>query len=190
MDSGTGEEWGEDPGWRLNWRVFLLVLPQLQIRYLRRAGGDALVMLRSLYLSFLTSLVLYGVVLSFITPFRGDDAALSWLIFIGALTIFNLLLVRRLERQLSCDSDASLVGAYRTRFFLRIALAESIVLFGFVAASVTKSTWVYFAAVFLSVPGFLRAAPTRAALSRDQDELTAQGCGRSLVAAFRQRPMG
>jgi F0F1-type ATP synthase membrane subunit c/vacuolar-type H+-ATPase subunit K len=190
MPDDADQRWSEDPGWRLNWRLFLLAIPQLQMRYLRRAGGDALVMLRSLYLSFLTSLVLYGVVLAFILPFRGTDAARTWLIVIGVLAIFNALLVPRFERPLSCDSDVTLVEGYRTRFFLRIAFAESIALFGFVAAFTTNSSWVYFAAVFLSVPGFLRAAPTRAALNRDQDELTARGCGRSLVSAFRQRPAG
>jgi hypothetical protein len=69
--------------------------------------------------------------------------------------------------------------------FLRIAFAQSIALFGFVFAFTSMSNWLYYFAVVLSLPSLLRAAPTRAALIREQDELTAQGCSHSLIAALR-----
>lgn len=74
MDRDAGEQWDEDPGWRIGWHTLLIVVPYVWIRYLRRPGGDPLVNLRSVYLSFPASLVLFGVVIPFTLPFRGDYA--------------------------------------------------------------------------------------------------------------------
>ena len=91
--------------------------------------------------------------------------------------------------RLPCESDAALAATYRTRFFLRIAFADTIVLVGFVGAfmrhrqlGLLRRPWSW------RFPRLLRAAPTRSALVQDQDELTARGCNLSLVAALRRTP--
>ena len=90
------------------------------------------------------------------------------------------------EKPLDCASDTALAGAYRTRFFLRIALAESVGLFGFTFAFIGGGKWLYYAgAAFTLFRFWTHAAPTRSALVRDQEDLNASGCGRSLVAALR-----
>ena len=183
MVGDAGEQWGEDPGWRPS-LVFLIPYAV----FFRRTRRDPITLIRILYLTFLTALVLYGYVLLFITPFRSEHDGLGWIIGIGAVAAVNLVLVRRVERPLPCESDAMLAGAFRARLFLRIAFAETPALFGFTAAFVTDSNWVFYLCVLFSLPALVRAAPTRAALIRDQDELTARGCNLSLVAALRSTP--
>ena len=185
MDGDTGEHWSDDPGWRLGWHTLLLVVPYVWMRYLRRAGGDPLVNLRSVYLSFPGSLIVFGLVLLFALPFRGDRATLPWALAIAAIAVVDSVLPRMFERPMPCDS---LAGYFRTRMFLRIAFANTTALLGFVAAFAAMSSWLYYFGLVLSIPGLVRAAPTRAALIRDQDELTARGCDRSLVAAIRGTP--
>ncbi len=56
----------------------------------------------------------------------------------------------------------------RTRFFLRIAFAETVALFGFVFVFIGAARWTYYAAAAVSLfPFWTSAAPTRAALARD-----------------------
>ena len=72
--------------------------------------------------------------------------------------------------------------------FLRLAFANSIARFGFIFAFITMSGWLYYFGLALALPGHLRAAPTRTALIREQDELTARGCNGSLLEALRRSP--
>jgi hypothetical protein len=134
------------------------------------------------------ALVLYGFVLLFISPFRSEYTGLGWAIGIGTLAALNLVLVRRVERPLSCESDAALATSYRNRMFVQYAFAESTALIGFVAAFTIRGNWIYFFGALCSLPGFIRAAPSPAALIRDQDELTGRGCPRSLLEAIRRTP--
>ncbi|MDQ1509645.1 MAG: hypothetical protein QOG50_1489 [Actinomycetota bacterium] len=185
MNADIGDEWGEDPGWRLRSSSLMLLIPYVARFYLRRAGGDPLVNLRSVYLSFPGGLLFLGLVIPFVVAFRGDRATLPWALALVAIAVVDSVLPRMFERPMPCDS---LAGYFRTRMFLRLAFANSIALFGFVFAFTAMSGWLYYFGLALSVPGLVRAAPTRAALIREQDELTARGCNRSLVSALRSTP--
>jgi hypothetical protein len=82
-----------------------------------------------------------------------------------------------------------LAGSYRTRFFQRIAFAQSVALFGFVFAFIGAPFWVYYlGAAFTLACFWIVAAPTRTALANDQRELDARGCVLSLVAALLRTP--
>jgi hypothetical protein len=120
-----------------------------------------------------------------VVPFRGDQATLPWAIALVVLAVATFTFPRVVERPMPCDA---LAGYFRTRFFLRIAFANTTALFGFVFAFTAVSNWLYYFGVLLSIPGLVRAAPTKAALVREQDELTARGCNQSLVAALRTTP--
>jgi hypothetical protein len=50
---------------------------------------------------------------------------------------------------------------------------------------VSGAHWIYYVGAAISLARMLTLAPTPAALVRDQDELSANGCSRSLVAALR-----
>ena len=185
MTDDAGQQWSGVPGWHFTPRALLPF--QLQ-RRLRRTGEDPLIELRNTYVSFPLSLVVFGLVLPLILPFRGAHSGIVWLIASGVLAVANLTVLTRFERSLPCDSEAALAAAYRSRFFLRIAFADTTAVVGFVGAFSGTGSWVYYAAVLMALPALLRAAPTRSALVRDQDELTARGCNLSLVAAIRRTP--
>ncbi len=188
MDGGPSERWDEDPGWNLSCRNVLGLIPPLPLIRLRRGSGDPLVNLRRAYLAYPVSLLIFGDVLRGLLPFRGDSSAVLWAVGISVLAVVYFFVVRRTERPFRCESEQGLAAAYRARMFLRIAFATSTALFGFCAAFITNASWVFLPCVACSLPGLFRAAPTRAPLIRDQDELTARGCTLSLVAALRQVP--
>jgi hypothetical protein len=63
-------------------------------------------------------------------------------------------------------------------------------LLAFCAALQANTGWLFFAGMFLAIPLFIRAAPTREALAREQERLEASGCDRSLIAALRRPGQG
>ena len=185
----THEDWSRDPGWRLGWRLLLLVIPGVLQREAKRNSGDPLALLRDVALSFMLAIVFMGIPLSFLPP---DQQGSAW---VSVGTVLGVALIafvapRVIERPLDCSSDLSLIGSYRARFFIRVAFAESIALVSFVLHFVSGPSWIYFLGGGIALIRMASRAPTPAALIRDQDELTARGCGRSLVAAFRHPQPG
>jgi hypothetical protein len=177
----------EDPGWRPSLRTLLLAMvPGMRSRIAHKDPG--LTALRSVFLSFCTVLVVFGIVVPIIIPFtgHGSDAAV-WASLLVVLGVIVYAAEPQIEKRspLKCDN---LAGSYRARFFLRAAFSESLALFGFAWAFVANAAWIYFVGLALTAIGFVRAAPTRAALERDQQQLAAQGCGESLVAALNRPP--
>jgi F0F1-type ATP synthase membrane subunit c/vacuolar-type H+-ATPase subunit K len=178
----------DDPGWPRSISVFLLLVPGALQWYLRRHGSrDGLVMLRQLFLTFSFSVVAFGVVIAFVQ--LPDDAVVPWLPALAAITLVVLVAGRFAEKALDCTGDHALSTSYRQRFFLRIAFPESIALFGFVFVFIGAARWIYYVAAAVTLLCFWTgAAPTRGALARDQEQLNASGCARSLVAALRVPP--
>ncbi|MGK2948727.1 MAG: hypothetical protein ACSLFP_09145 [Acidimicrobiales bacterium] len=159
----------------------------------RRGGvGTVLQSLRLVLGSFVVALLLIGLVTLMVVDSIDDgDGGLSTGVAAAGIVAFgvaSLLLVRVVEPRLDCTSDGSLLGTYRTRFFLRLAMAEAVALLGFVAVFLTGDAWLYpFGGAFTTV-GFLRAAPTERNLERDEETLNEQGCGRSLRELLEWRP--
>jgi hypothetical protein len=146
-------------------------------------------MLRQVFVTFCLALVMFGVVLVFLWPSQSQQPdAPGFAGFLLALGVVAGIVGRLVEKPLVCTNDASLAGSYRTRFFLRIAFAESAALFGFVGFFTASVWWVYPAGAAIAFAGFARAAPTRAALQRDQDRLNERACFRSLVTALAGGP--
>ncbi len=191
MTGEPGKQRDEDPGWHLNWRVLPLAFPYGRFLFRRQwARGDSLINLRNIYLSFPLSLAFLVIVPLGVVPFHRGSSAYAWAIGIGVFAVVAQIAATRLvQRPMPCDSDETLAAGYRARMFLRVAFANTPALFGFTAAFVTESSWVFYAALLLAIPGLVRAAPTRAALVREQDALNASGCDRSLVAALRRTPL-
>ena len=188
MDASSNERWDEDPGWRFSLGSLRAMLPILQTRYYRSLGGDQLVIQRTVFSSFVMAFVWFGIIVTLITQFRAESGEYGWMAAIAIIALANLAIARVVERPLSCESDQVLASSFRTRMFVRIAFAESTVLLGFIGSNIAMGASIYYVGVLVSLPGMLRAAPNRAALVRDQDELTGGGCSRSLVAALRQVP--
>jgi hypothetical protein len=182
----------DDPGWGASWSMLLMLVPGGARYYLRSrkgAAGDGLRSLRAIFLGFAGSLVIYGVVLVIIGGGQAAGNAGPWAVALGAYGIVSLALTRAFERPLDCASEAALAQTYRTRFFMRVAFAQSAALFGFVAVFVVGPVWLYLLGAAFTAVGYARVAPTRANLAADQQRLAEQGCAGSLVAALRtQRP--
>ena len=175
----------DDPGWPHGPSMFVFLIPGAVPWYLRRRGtGDGLLVLRQVFISFPVALVLVGIALA---PIRLQGGSLvPWLPILIALAIVSLVGERVIEKPLDCATDATLAGTYRTRFFLRIAFADAVALYGFCFAFIGAPKWIYYAAAGMTlVRLWTGVAPTRSALARDQDILNRSGCGRTLVAALR-----
>jgi len=167
-----------------------IVIPGLAVRRASSAP-NALLALRQVFVSFclalgvfLVVLVLMGIEEEADPPFS-PEAAAGAIVAIG----FGLVLLSwRIARQLPCD-EGSLVGAYRTQFFLRTAMAETPALLGFVAVFLTGSLWPYLAGLVPAAVGFARNAPTRTHLEREDEKLRDRGCVHSLYALLRESPL-
>jgi hypothetical protein len=163
-----------------------------------RLGGrastspDGLVVLRQVFTSFVFALLMFGVVIAVLystsdppgDPPHGVAAAL-----LAAGTV-GLLAGTRFERSkpLDCTDDTALANGYRARFFLRVAFADAVALFGFVGFFLTYDWWPYPTGLLIATFGFARAAPTAANLRREQERLAERGCFRSLVGSLRTVP--
>jgi hypothetical protein len=184
MNDDTNERWDEDPGWQLSWRVLLFFVPGAIPRAAKQAGDDALTALRLVFTSFVMAVVLFGVVLFFL-PTDDQVSPWPWVVALLVIAVVCVVASRLAERPLDCTSDFTLASTFRIRFFKRMAFAEAIALFAFVFRFTTNVRWIYYLGAAISLARMLTEAPTPAALVRDQDELSANGCSRSLVAALR-----
>jgi F0F1-type ATP synthase membrane subunit c/vacuolar-type H+-ATPase subunit K len=145
-------------------------------------GTAPIVALRHVFLSFTLALGLVSVVVVLLGDMVDGDEPVE--LSIGVVTVVglaSLIAGRRIRRSLDCTSDASLVTSYRSRFFLRLALAEAVTMLAFVLGIAVGPWWVYFVGLAFTAIGFARLAPTRRNLERDDAELAAHGCHRSIA---------
>jgi hypothetical protein len=189
-DDSTGEDRSQDPGWNLGWRSLILFVPGVLQYRVRHAAGDGLVLLRDVFVSFVGSLVLFGVILTFVVAGRQRGSPWPWAVAILAIGVICAVVPNVVARPLDCSIDLKLAGSYRTRFYTRMAFAEIPAMFAFVFAFTNGPAWLYYFGAVITLVRMAMAAPTPTAIRRDQDELDAQGCERSLVAALRRLPPG
>ena len=184
------EDQSGDPGWGGPRVVFTMILPFLAIGTAAHRGtSDALIMMRMVFVYFVQTLVILAVVviaLSVSDTIPGSDvdpmvAALA----VAAVGGMGLVLARVVPPALDCTTSATLVGTYRTRFFIRLALAEAGAMAGFVGFIVTGRPILFLLGTAFTAAGFARAAPTIRQLERDQEELSWSGCGRLLIPTLR-----
>ena len=177
----------DDPGWPKGTSALKLILPGLMQREIRRNPGDVLVLLRQSTLSFSLALILFGVVLPFL-GLQGGQAALYGGVLAG-YAIVDMVVAHLVTRPLDGSSPTALRASYRTRFFLRVALADSVAVFGFVFAFIGAGLWIYYpAGAFALIRIWTTAAPTRTRLERDQRALYEQGSDLVLIETLRRPP--
>jgi hypothetical protein len=194
-----GSHPSEDPGRRQAWRGLAWgAIPGVGISHQRRlvASGrtDTLTTLRALFGSFCAGYALLGIVVAVLSGAADLDIGLSGTavgIAVLAIGLLALLALRFISRPLDCRGTVKLAASYNTRFFVRMALAESVALLGFAGFIVTGHGWLYPLGLAFTAVGFYWLAPTARNLARDQEELNKAGCSESLVAALRTtRPPG
>jgi hypothetical protein len=123
----------------------------------------------------------------------GDDGAAGLSPAVGAAVVAAVgvagwLLSPRLGGRLDCSSAERLVRTYRSRFMVRLAVAEAASLVAFVMVLLTYEPLIYLLGLAFSAAGFARVAPTAGRLARDQDALAISGCAQSLVAVLGAPP--
>jgi hypothetical protein len=181
----------DDPGWRsaVDLAAKGLVVPWVGLSGRRPSGGvDGLVALRSLVLTFVLAVSMIGVVVAVLDRYGRLPAQLEAIPVAGAVVACGVLAQLAgafVERPLDGSTAAALAAAYRTRFFVRVGLAESAALLGFVGFILTGAPAVYLAGSVMTLVGFTRLAPTRARLAADQQRLSSTGSAIRLVAALR-----
>lgn len=187
----------DDPGWPRLRSMAATFIPGMLIRREGRPGDDGgggLVSLRLVFIAFGNALVLIGAVVLILhvsgglsgVPGRTATAALA----VGAVGVGALVALRLFVPALDCSSDPALASSYRTRFFLRIAFSEAAALVGFAAFVVAGSPWLYLLGAAFAAVGYTVAAPSRRNLERDEEQLRAAGCGRSLTRVLNASRLG
>lgn len=175
-----------DPGWR---RSLLALIPGYGLVLSLRGGGtrtDGLVMLRSVFVSFTGAIVMFAVVLVFLFPLGPVEAAGAMPSVVVGYGVISLGLARALGRhRLDCASETALASTYRSRFFLRIAVAEAAALLGFTGAFIQERLWIYLVGAAFALVGFALTAPSAGNLRKEQDALNRAGCSLSLAATLR-----
>jgi F0F1-type ATP synthase membrane subunit c/vacuolar-type H+-ATPase subunit K len=175
----------EDPGWFSGKTILWALVPGIGLRRAQADGtASVLFTLRAVFTSFVMALVMFGVVLAFIGSADAEPSGPSTSVVAAAVVgygLVSLVVPRLVERPLSCASEADLVTGYRTRFFLRVAFAEAAALLGFVGVFVSGELWMYPLGAAFTAVGFVRLAPTRRNLEREQEALNLAGCGLSLT---------
>ena len=94
---------------------------------------DGLVLIRTVYLSFVSALIAIAVVIAAILGIRpggetseGEGAASALVMLVGVLCILGSRVIG--NRPLDCRSEQALAESFRKSFFLSIALAELVAL--------------------------------------------------------------
>ncbi len=184
---------GDDPGWRRSLVGLFILMPGISLVLAQRRAGrvDGLVLIRTLYLSFVSSLVaIAGVVLVILgvtsETSEGAGAATVLVVLVGVVSVLGSRLLG--DRPLDCQSEQALAESYRKSFFLRIALAELVALVAFTASFVVEAGWLYLLGGAFSAVGFAWLAPTVGHLAHQQEDLRLGGCAHSLRDAIRRLP--
>ncbi len=184
----------QDPGWKFSLRSFpYTFVPQYAIqRAARQPGFNVLAFTRQMFVSYCLSLVAITVVVFILAgtvePEDPQTALAAGMVV--AIGIVGLIAERLLNRQLDCSSDASLAASYQTRFFLRVAFAQSAALGGFALSMALGPWWVNLIGLGFAAVGMFRLAPTRRRLEVEQAEFTAKGCHRSLSRTLSDTAVG
>ena len=115
-------------------------------------------------------------------------AATPWIVALSVLAATCLVAEEIFGRRLLDGNDPERLSlAYRTRFFIQVAFSELIALGAFVATFITGQWWVYWLFLPFASLGLWRAAPTKAHLLREDEQLRAAGCPVSLTGVLRNR---
>ncbi len=184
-----------DPGWPFGPTLLRSLIPGYLHLFVRGrgVGRDGLLVLRAVWLSLTWSVVLLGIVVILVVPDAETSSSLPWHTLVPVAGVVALAAAGALGRlRLDCSDPARLAAGYRARFFLRLAVSEAVALFGFVAAFLANTWWLYWLGALFTLTVFVWAAPTQERLAADQQVLSAQGCPHDLVEALRRPvpPMG
>jgi len=141
---------------------------------------------RIMFLAVVGVLILVGnvVLVLYVTADGGIEPNRLVTAGVVAVGISSLALPRILDPGLDCSSQDALIASYRTRFVLRIGIAESAALVGFAGCLITGEPWHYPLGAAFTAIGLAKVAPANVNLARLEERLALDGCSLSLVDAL------
>lgn len=143
---------------------------------------------RQLFLALCATTIGVTLVVFTLAAEGGREAVFSPVLSGSVVLTLGILAVageRLAPPPLSCESPEALLVTYRARFFSRIAFAEAAALVGFAGFLLAQDPAVYLVGAVCAAVAFAHLAPTESGLARDQEQLTASGCGYQLAELLR-----
>jgi hypothetical protein len=170
----------DDPGWGSAMRS---LIPIVGLKYRAQRAPDGLTALRIVFVGLVAALPLFAVAFSYIVEEPGPvGLAPHAVVAVGILSTFVIGIVER--RALATNSLESLAASWRTRFFIRVGIAEIPALVGLGLTLPTDVLWIYLIGMVFSLIGYWRIAPSRRNLARDQEALRSAGSPLDLTEAL------
>ena len=151
--------------------------------------------IQRIWAAYCVAVVLIGVVVLILHSEGGLNrtgvSAKAIAVGVTLIGILSLVAGRVWVPQLDGSDPGGVVRSYHRRFFARMAWAEAPALFAFGGFLVLGGEpWVYLIGLTASLVGFALAAPTRASLRRDQEQLDASGRTLNLLESLGARGPG
>lgn len=163
----------------------MLFVPTLFLRTRRVKAMPLLVVLRSTILVALVSWLLFLDLLRYVQPQARPNNARIISLVVVADGVLGLILASRLPvRMLRGKDTVALAMTYRAVFFIGWALANSVVLFGFVGFFLSGRFWMYALGLPFGLLTLAMITPSRRRLEHDQDVLRASGSKLRLMDAL------
>lgn len=174
-----------DPGWGEAARLLpSMLLPTRGMRL--AAGGTAgLTVMRVLWLTFVASMLLLGivvVVIDSVAPGGGVDGRVVGGV-VAALGVGLQAVSVRFLPDLAGRTVEEVRAAVQRIFFLRVAFAEPAALLGFMGFVVSGNVAVYVIGAVIGLAGMYDAAPSAGWLARSAEQLRSSGSDVDLLDA-------
>lgn len=158
------------------------------------AGRSMLQGMQRLTHAFAIAIALIGVLVVVLAADGLDFARLpqapvaAVVVAVGAACTTTILL-RRPKLHVGGGEAPDVVGGYRSRFFLRLAIAELPALVGFIAVFLTSRAWVFAPGLVASLAGFAAGYPTTQRVAIDSAELQRGGASVDLATVLSADPV-
>jgi hypothetical protein len=185
----------EDPGWKPALKAAgSAFIPFAGLKLAQRSGrGEGLLVVdRKILIALATAQLLFVIAFSFICPWDGGEEGMAPWIVVGVGLICLVTDVWLMRRRWTIPSEVSpkgLAGAYRTRMFIGIAIAELPALLSIVTTFVIQnSLWLIVLGAAFTLAGLWIVAPSSTNIARDQGRLREQGSTLDLTRALNTVP--
>jgi hypothetical protein len=181
--------------WHVSWWRVLLVLPSLLLfsRFTerRRSRIPVLQSLREEHLTYTLLLLLFGWLLTYVV--KPVDDPRTWPVILSGVVLIVAALGAQWISRRPWPSDAPpevLASIYRTTYFVHLAFAMSVALWGFMDVFLTGWLWPYLVGASVALVWLWLVGPTAARIHRLELRLKEKNPTASLVEGLTAVPPG
>lgn len=185
---------GRDPGWKPLWKLYALALIPGMAGRRSPSELTRLTQMRLIWLTLVTSLFSFFIILNFVAPWEGDAGPFAWATtFLGVVALGGVVFLRR--RPLKGATPEALLDSFIQRFYISFAWSETPALVGFVGVFLREARWLYLVGAPFALVGLVLCGPLRWNIERYDRMLRESGSPLRLsdvlaqpVTAARERP--